>query len=440
MSDPNDATTTGLAPGRILELSADKLAFGGDAVARHEGMAVFVPYAAPGDRLKVEITAVEKTFARGRIVEVLAPGPGRTAPRCRHYGECGGCQFQHVDYATQLAAKREFVRDALVRIGRFDWTADVAVHHADPWRYRARTQLKLTATSGLRTDGKHGRLRKRERETKSGAPDAAVAAPAAPLAAGDAPPVLGFHRAFTHSVVDVRECPVLAPALERGLTDVRKALARLPQEDWPYQIEGAAGEDGASWAPDLPGLKKDLVEHAVLGFRFLVEPESFFQSNRHLVDTLVQRAIGDETGDLAFDLYAGVGLFSLPLSKRFDRVVAVEDERRAATLGRVNARTNGCDNVTYVRRTTEQFLQQNRERPDLVLLDPPRLGAKPAIPALLRLQPRRVVYVACDPQTLARDLRTLVDGGYVLEQVEAFDMFPQTYHVEAVARLSRSAP
>jgi 23S rRNA (uracil1939-C5)-methyltransferase len=252
--------------------------------------------------------------------------------------------------------------------------------------------------------------------------------------------VLGFHRALSHSTLDVHECPVLAPELEKGLPEVRKAIASLPRSEWPYQVDGACGVGGASWAPDLPGMRKDLVEHEVLGFRYLIEPESFFQGNRHLVGELVAGAIGDERGGLCFDLYAGVGLFSLPLSRRFGRVVAVEDERRACTLGRVNVKTNRCDNVTYLRATTEQFLRDTKERPDLVLMDPPRLGAKPAIPLLLQLRARRMVYVSCDPQTLARDLRQLVDGGYVLEQVEGYDMFPQTFHVEAVARLRLANP
>lgn len=421
---------TPLTPGQILDVTAERLGFGGEAIARHDGMAVFVPFAAPGDRLRVEVTEVDKKFARAKITEVLAPGPQRIAPRCRHFGECGGCQFQHVEYAAQVAAKGEFVRDALVRTGGFAWPDPVKVHHAEPWGYRSRSQLKLVPTSGPRADGSRGRLPRKEHRARRAAEAAAL------TAVGErAEPVVGFHRAFTHSVVDVVECPVLAPDLEQGLAQVRAALREMPPRDWPYQVEGSCGTGGASWAPDMPGLRKDLVQHDVLGFRYLIEPESFFQSNRHLVGELVRGGIGDERGELAFDLYAGVGLFSLPLSRQFARVVAVEDERRACTLGRVNTKTNGCDNVTYLRATTEQFLRANKERPDLVLMDPPRLGAKPALPLLLKLRAKRLVYVSCDPQTLARDLRTLVDGGYELEQVEAFDMFPQTFHVEAIARL-----
>ncbi|MCA8977247.1 MAG: class I SAM-dependent RNA methyltransferase [Planctomycetes bacterium] len=425
---------TALTTGQTLEVTAERLAFGGNAIARHQGIVIFVPFAAPGDRLRIEITEAKDSFVRGRIVELLSPGATRVEPRCRHFGDCGGCQFQHVEYAEQVRQKAAFVRDALVRIGGFDWPEPIAVHSAEPWGYRSRTQLKLKATSGLRTDGKHGRLRRRERKHMT----------ETPVEERNGRPVLGFHRAFSHSVLDIEQCPVLAPELERGIADVRAALAELDRKDLPYQIEGAVGRDGASWAPDLPGIRKELVEHVVGRFRYLIEPESFFQGNRHLVQALVDAAIGDERGELAYDLYAGVGLFSLPLSDRFARVVAVEDERRAATLGRVNVKINGCDKVSYLRATTEQFLRQelrrkqrgqDRERPDLVVLDPPRTGARPAVPALLELAARRMVYVSCDPQTMARDLRDLVAGGYELQAVEAFDMFPQTWHVESVARL-----
>ncbi|HLQ39166.1 MAG TPA: class I SAM-dependent RNA methyltransferase [Planctomycetota bacterium] len=388
-----------LAIGQIVEVTAERLAFGGFAIAHYSGLVLFVPFAAPGERLRVEVTALEKKHARARIVEILERSPQRREARCRHFGDCGGCHFQHLDYALQLQQKAEFVRDALVRTGGFDWPLPVKVHSAGEWGYRARTQLRLH------------RLGTRQ--------------------------LLGFHRAWTHDVIDVQECPVMAPALEQGLPAVRQALATLEERDLPYQIDGAAGIDGAVWAPDLPGLHKDLVEHQVGAFRYLIEPESFFQGHRGLVAELVGGAVGELRGALAFDLYAGVGLFSLPLSQHFTRVVAVEDERRAATLGRVNCKHNHCDNVSYLRKTTEQFLRDNRERPDLVLLDPPRLGARPALPLLLQLAAPHLVYVSCDPNTLARDLRTLCDGGYAIEQVEGYDMFPQTYHVECVARLQR---
>jgi 23S rRNA (uracil1939-C5)-methyltransferase len=394
--------TPTLQQGQILEVTTERLAPGGACVARHEGLVLFVPFAAPGERVRVEVTGLEKKHAKALLLEVLTPSPHRRAPRCRHFGECGGCQFQHVDYAVQVAAKGEFIRDALVRTGGFEWQAPITVHHAAEWGYRARTQLKL---------------HRRGDEVR-----------------------LGFNQALSHDVVDVQECPVLAEPLERGLADVRRALARLPGRipgrDLPYQIEGACGGGGAVWAPDLPGLRKDLAEHHVGEFRYLIEPESFFQGNRWLTKDLVAGAVGLARGELAFDLYAGVGLFSLPLSRRFRRVVAIEDERRAATLGRVNVKHNRCDNVSYFRQTTEQFLVQNRERPDLVLMDPPRLGARAAIPLLLQLRAPQLVYVSCDPNTLARDLRQLADGGYRVDHVEGYDMFPQTWHVECIARLS----
>jgi 23S rRNA (uracil1939-C5)-methyltransferase len=322
----------------------------------------------------------------------------------------------------------------LTRIGKFDWPEPIVVHHAEPWNYRSRTQLKLKATAGTRPDGSRGRIDKRDRKRmaaaqaeKDLAEDQKIGAPRIP--------VVGYHYASSDRVLDIKECPVLAPELEKGIEKIRTAITGMPRREWPYQVEGSCGVDGASYSPDLPGMRKDLVEHEVLGFRYLIEPESFFQGNRHLVQRLVECAINNEEGGLAFDLYAGVGLFSLPLSKHFERVVSVEDERRACTLGRVNVKTNQCNNVHYLRKTTEQFLASNKERPDLVVMDPPRLGAKPAIPMLLELKAKRIVYVSCDPQTLARDLRSLVDGGYELESVEAVDMFPQTYHVEAVAKL-----
>ncbi|MCK5945311.1 MAG: class I SAM-dependent RNA methyltransferase, partial [Planctomycetes bacterium] len=191
MTEPT--TDAAPEPGTILDLRTERLAFGGATIARHQGMAVFVPFAAPDERVRVEVTEVQKTFLRAKVVEVLEPGPDRVEPSCRHFGECGGCNYQHVSYEAQVRAKREFVHDALTRIGKFDWPHEIPVHHAEPWGYRSRTQLKLKATRGQRSDGSDGRLRRHER---------------APVTDGDAVPkrpVIGFHRAHSHSVLDLEE-------------------------------------------------------------------------------------------------------------------------------------------------------------------------------------------------------------------------------------------
>ena len=382
-----------LAIGQVLEVTAEKLAFGGSAIARHEGAVLFVPFAAPGDHLRVVVTEADKRFYRATIQQVLQPSPHRREPKCSLFGKCGGCQFQHVTYEEQVRQKAEIVRDAIVRIGGFDWQQPIRVHTGEEWGYRSRTQLKCE------------------------------------------PGALGFNRPETKTVIDVPTCPVLAPALNEALPQVRAAIATLGDDQLPYQVEGSCGANGALFSPDLPGMKKDLVEHRVCGFSYLIEPDSFFQGNRFLVDSLVQGAVAGEQGKLCYDLYAGIGLFSLPLAKAFGEVVAVEDERRAVLLGRVACHRNDVRNVGYVRDSVEGFLRAKRAVPDLVLMDPPRLGAKPAIPGLLQLRAPRIVYVSCDPNTLARDLKELCAGGYLLESVEAWDMFPQTHHVECVARL-----
>lgn len=386
-----------LEVGSLVEGTALRLVFGGSAVLDHDGVEILVPFAAPGDRVRCEVTSVDDERHEARIVELLEPSPHRREARCKHYGDCGGCQLQHVDYDEQVRQKAMHVRDALVRFGGFDWPDPVEVRTAQEWGYRARTQLKI----------EKGRL--------------------------------GFHTPRKNGVVEIEECPIMVPALAEALPHLRHSLRRVPRGQRVHQIEGAVGVGDACWSPNLPGIRKDLVEHRVLGHRYFVEPDSFFQANTWLVEALVEHATEGVEGELAYDLYAGVGLFTLPLSRHFAKVIAVEDERRAATLGRVNVKLNDCSNVHYYRQTTEQFLEQTRkqdpQQPDLVLIDPPRVGAGRAMKRLLELRAARMVYVSCDPNTLARDLRQLSDGGYEIESVTAFDMFPQTFHIESVSKL-----
>lgn len=413
--------------GDLLELTIERLASSGEGFARADGLAVFVPYTAPGDRVRVVVERVEKRFARARVEAVLTPSSVRRAPKCRHFGTCGGCAWQHVAYDAQIAAKADAVRDALQRVGGLAWERAVDVLHGDEWAWRARAEL-------------HG-----------GA-----------LASGER--VLGFRAANSRALVPLEECPVLVPAAAERLARFRaarrvsknvsragrarraNATEKEKEKDKKLGAEEervylGVGDDGrtvlAGGRPDSGADDDPVVEQRIHGFAFRFAADGFFQAHRALVPVLVERAVGDAAGALAFDLFAGAGLFTLPLARRFRHVVAVESAAGSVALGRENAQRNAVDNVRFEIDEVDHWLTRaERARPDLVLLDPPRAGAGPeVVAALVALGAPRITYVSCDPATLARDLRGLVDGGYELEDVVALDLFPQTPHVETIATL-----
>jgi 23S rRNA (uracil1939-C5)-methyltransferase len=390
--------------GDIIEVTAERLAYGGDAVAHIGGLTIFIRLAAPGDRLRVRVTEKKKRFARAEIQEVIAPSPVRRPPPCRHYGECGGCQLQHLEYDEQLAAKAQFVRDALARIGQIEWPHIIEVRHAAEFGYRSRAQIK---TEEINSDN--------EQELR-----------------------IGFRRAGSHRVCDVEDCPVLVPELNTSLAALRQALkgGRVAAE-----IEMAAGDRAVSFNPRLPGLPWGALSRRVLGLDYAFGAETFFQGNALLLDELVGEAIGSRTGRFALDLYSGVGLFALQLSRLYGRVIGIESDRQAAMLARKNVSANDASRVEIYNSQVEQWIKnfaagrKDGSAPDLILLDPPRTGAAEAIESLAAIRPARITYVSCDPVTLARDLRKLVAEGYGLTTITAFDLFPQTYHVETVAKL-----
>jgi len=391
--------------GDTIDVITERLAYGGDAIARHDGLAIFVPYAAPGERLRVRITERKKNFARGVIDRILDPSPSRRAPLCQYFGDCGGCQLQHISYEAQLESKVGFVRDALERIGRIDWSHEIEIRHAAEFGYRSRTQVKI--------DRRAGRV--------------------------------GFNRAASNAVCDVTSCPILVPELDEALRSLWVSLGHEPREDQRLpnrlQIEMAAGESGVSFEPSLGGLPAGALKRTVKGAVYNFSPSTFFQGNPGLLDELVDVAVGDASGDLAIDLYAGVGLFTIQLARCFSRVIGVEADTGAADFARENISANQNANIEFYNSKTEvwlkSFVQTKAPPPDLVLLDPPRTGAAEAITHIVRLNPARITYVSCDPTTLARDLRALLDSGYELSRITAIDLFPQTYHVETVAALVR---
>jgi 23S rRNA (uracil1939-C5)-methyltransferase len=403
----DEPTVPAVSIGTTHEVTIEKLVYGGDGLARIGNQTVFVPFAAPGDRTRIRIVETGRNFARAAIEELLVPAPTRRPPPCPHFGVCGGCQLQHLEYPVQLQAKAEFVRESLRRLGGIEWTGAIATHAADEFAYRSRAEIKL------------------QRE-------------------GDDHLRIGYFRAGTHEVCPVNDCPILLPAANRELQRLHNEPTLIPHG--ATRVYLTAGDDGVIVTPATgEGDKAHEVDalgtahQHIAGFDYSFGVRSFFQSNRLLVEELVRTVVSERSGALAVDLYAGVGLFSLPLAQRFTQVIAVEGNRLAANHGAENARANGLANVRYDAVSVEAWLKYKAAEqpcPDLVLLDPPRAGAGAiVIERLAALAPPQLVYVSCDPATLARDLKLLAAYGYSLRALTVLDMFPQTFHVETVAEL-----
>ncbi|MBL8896426.1 MAG: class I SAM-dependent RNA methyltransferase [Planctomycetes bacterium] len=391
-----------------LDLRIESLAFGGDGVARWSepggdgrSLVVFVPGTAPGDRVRAEFVELKKNFARAAVVEILEPSPQRRTPPCPVFGRCGGCTLQHLNYPAQLEAKQSFVLDSLRRLGGIDWKGPLRMHSGPELGTRTRARFAINAKSGA----------------------------------------VGFRRAQTHAVEDLERCPVLAPALEEGLRALRAYVQRLAPGErraLPQEVAAAIDAQGCSFEPALGDLPGRVLEPEVRGMRFHVGPDEFFQGHAGLLPKLVEAVVQGLEGEEAWDLYAGVGIFARAMAPRFHRVFAVEENPIAFRHGIGAARAAGDSQVFFDRAAVGSWLSRRRSgRVDAVVLDPPRTGAKEAVEPLLEFRPREIRYVSCDPTTLARDLRGFLEGGYHLDRVEIFDLFPQTWHVETLAVLSR---
>jgi 23S rRNA (uracil1939-C5)-methyltransferase len=404
-SEKNDARS--VAVGELYEVAIEKLVYGGDGLAHVGSQAVFVPFAATGDFVRVRIVECERNYARGVIEEVLDPSPLRRTPPCPYYGACGGCQMQHLDYRAQLEAKVAFVRESLRRIGNIEWGAEIGIRSADEFGYRSRAEIKVSRDE-------EGRAR------------------------------IGYFQAGTREVCEVDNCMILLPAANRELQRLRTDGSLVPNDstrvhltvgDDEVIVTPANGEQGRAAEFDSMGTAHQRIGGVNYGFGV----RSFFQGNRLLIEELIREAIGDAAGRVAIDLYAGVGLFSLQLAKSFEQVCAVEGNKTAANHGVENARLNGLNNVRYEPISVEAWLKYKSAEytaPDFVLLDPPRAGAGVCvIERLAAMAAPAVTYISCDPATLARDLRLMLDYGYRIDSITALDMFPQTFHVETVARL-----
>jgi 23S rRNA (uracil1939-C5)-methyltransferase len=380
-----------------IEVAIESLAAGGEGVAHDErGRVVFIPLAAPGDRLRVRVVEEHARFARAEIEAVLEPGPARVAPRCPVFGVCGGCAWQHVDYAAQVEAKRAILREALARIGGVAVPEIEFVASPQPYRYRGRARVLVQRGE------------------------------------------VGFRKRGSHDVCAITGCPLLAPPLDAALAEL---AARPPGEDGEWEL--SLGSDGAVRAAPLAVRAKpdERVALHAAGESIDVSSGVFAQANALLLDALAQ-AVLDAAGQGAevLELFAGAGFFTLGLARRFARVVAVESDAAAAIDLAHNCARRG--NVRVVEARAETALADPRAlrlAPDVVVLDPPRGGiGTRASEQLARLGAARIVHVSCDPATLARDLAVLAKKRWSLVRVVGFDLFPQTPHVEAVAVLERA--
>ena len=377
-----------------LEVVIEKLVAGGDGLARHGGVPIFVPLAAPGDRLWVRLVERRPGYGRAEILEVREGGPDRRELPCPHFGPCGGCSLQHVADEAQTRLRVEAAREALTRISGLPMDVPEEVIAGAPWGYRVRAQLQL-----------------------EDAPGAAR---------------VGYFRRRSHDLIELSACPVLAPPLERFVLE----LPELLTPPVPRRLDVALGDEGSlSCGPVLSGLPRGEILRRVGAAEYAFDARTFFQGHQELLPRLVDTVVGTHTGESVYDLYAGVGLFSVPLAARYRRLVAVEGDRVAARYARKNLQRNRCANGTVEIAAVDSWISRLPQAVARVVVDPPRAGLGPRVRRVLaEKRPQRITYVSCHPAALARDLAALARS-HALERVSYVDLFPQTGHIEIVADL-----
>src|SRR5579871_565498 len=395
-----------------LDITIEKLIYGGDGLARVSGQIVLAPFVLPGERVAVESVEQKPGLLRSKLIDIIEPSGDRVDARCPSFMRCGGCHYQHAGYEAQLGFKRAILVETLRRVGKIEFPGTIRVIGAEPWQYRNRAQFHIQGAS------------------------------------------LGYLEARSKRLCSIEHCPISSPRINEVIRALREML-RDPR--WPRFIralevftneeqvqvnvldaERPVARRFFDWcAEKIPGFVPGALDYTAAGATYRVSGGSFFQVNRLLIDQMVAEALGDAAGETALELFAGVGLFSLPLARRFAEVKAVESGAGALRDLRFNAE-RAAASVEAHQNSVDAYLTGAAAPPDFVLADPPRAGlGKVAVRELARLRPRHITIVACDPATLARDLAALVAAGYQLQGITLIDLFPQTYHIEAIARLSR---
>ncbi len=407
----------------IYEIKLEKLTYGGEAMGRLPdsltgtgGRAVFVPFGLPEEIVRVELVGERKNFARGKIVEVVKAAPNRIPPKCRHFGACGGCHYQHLSYSDQLKAKAEILRDQLQRIGRIENPpVDAMVASRLAWNYRNHVQFHLTK------DGRLGFINAQGSETlaveECHLPEENIAAFWKDLQ---------FESGEDVSRVSIRAGDGLMVVLESDSPDA-------PEMEVETDVSVAHIFEGD--AVTLAG--RGYVVMQVLGKDFKVSAPSFFQVNTPMAEKMVEHLLAcmPAANSQLLDVYCGVGLFSKFFAPRVQRLIGVESSPSACEDFTVNL--DEFDNVELYEGAAEEILPALAKQTTggwIAIIDPPRAGVeRHALDALAAIRPQTIAYVSCDPSTLARDAARLIADGYALKRVTPFDLFPQTYHIEAIA-------
>jgi 23S rRNA (uracil1939-C5)-methyltransferase len=397
-----------------LQLHIEKLVYGGDGLSRVDGEVVFTPFVLPGEIVEAERSEARKHVQRTRLLHVETASVDRVEPPCPVFGKCGGCQYQHASYEAQLRLKRDILVETLRRVGKIEFDAEkIGTASTEPFGYRNRVQLHF----------ERGRF--------------------------------GYREMNSRRLIGIEKCPIGSPKINEVLGKLKRMVRDRRWPGFVASLELFTDERQVQWnvlessqpvakrffewlAEEVPGTVAGPLEYAVNEDVFQVSGTSFFQVNRLLLPKLAELAVEQAGGATAWDLYAGVGLFSLPLARRFEHVVAVEAGRSAGDL-RQNAERARAK-VEVAAEQTEVFLTKSKAAPDFVLADPPRAGLGKTVTArLAELRPETLVIVACDPATLARDLAALLPV-YEIDKVTMVDLFPQTFHLETIVRLrSREA-
>lgn len=423
-----------------MKLRVEKPIYGGAGLARSDGKAVFVPFALPEETVEARTVQDHGSYADAELEQVLEASPQRTQPPCPYFGECGGCHYQHASYQAQAEMKTRILRESLER-ARIAELPEIEAVCGEPWAYRNRIRLHVD-----RTTSKLCYKRRASREN--------LAVEECPIAA----PVLQETRQSIQSVASewrlggrFTEMELFANAAQDAmlLTLWSEAQERAAGEAlqllWPQihnflpKIVGAAvftAENGRRQSKLAAQVGEQFLMYTVAGRDYRVSAGSFFQVNRYLLDRLVSLVADARAGRLAWDLYAGVGLFSSALAERFEQVLAVESAPNAVRDLRRNLKGKAH---RVLNASTLDFLRRKGggAAPDFVVVDPPRAGlGKEASTLLATARPARITYVSCDPATLSRDLKSLLDSGYHLDAMRMVDLFPQTFHLESVAELS----